>query len=1632
MDEYLKWAERRDSQERFEGLHDEAEDLVVEDAGEAAKDQKGARSSGAPDETKILEAILNDANAAREAQRKKRRRKKGRQRLGVHPDSDPDVGDSDGEPSLDGATDSPKQHEGELTQGASKEVAQARDPVETKRVPFAPRIIPAMEAEKLLTARDLSYNPYRYRKRALRVAGYLLAFVFVILFLLWVVFVLLRHYYGIEFDVANLLIHEETTVTPDGSMGIHSLSPNVELEVSAKDSSVWSSTIRLTTKEDPTRADNARRQLRRARRGPLQSSSTSAASPAIAASSKSWWRLLEDEGVGGTTSAPTDAPVAGYWGGQAPRTALEFGEHMLDDTFRSTGYISSTDDKLEIRSGTHIFLNPQADSHVAIGSNGRNTRVGVGLDSPQERMHVDGNARVDGVLLIRNTTLDVDENSTLRISSPVDVAGVVYAPSLNVRGQTETDSILTATAEVTGHLDVSRINVVDAIDISNATIVSREFEPPNVLGYLGVGALNVSRVSFEQFHLRLIHNLTIEEGLGITGNQLISEGDIRIENNRDSQSKTFVMGDVVLGLDGHEDFVQFDTKVLGDEPLVFQKSRSDGFAVRLLLPQAPASADVRIQLPHHLSSPGTMVTTANLDDIVQTGPVTSGSIEIGFGPITTSDDISTASGGRISASGDLRADTSLSISPHGVVAGAVIAVRTNQSFVRIESDAASAANEIQVETDGAVDGQLLLINNSDEDFTTGDFLIPPSKTVLLLFDGQQWQEVTGSSEIFGITELLAAADLDIGNFEFAALDLRARSQPQNHLAVYGPDGLLQHQTLIFDGTGILVDSILRVHPAALESDALGGLRIEATAGPVLVEDVSISESEVSNVDTLLMHSASGQAAIKSSEGLLLQAASGAVQVENVSISNDSIQLSGSVLLSSPGMQSIIHTGTSASTGNDLSVSSVHGNVMVENVEFASDDIIVPGQVSARQFKHHDAIEMSSDSDAVVIEDVTMDSGALFMGGALTLENAVESRITHNSATGFLSIVSDNGSVQVEGLTVDGTSVSGVSAIVLDQVVSRITHTGSSSLQISSSAGTIAVEDVTFSGPDLTGARDLELLGGIAFPQTTTQVIRHEGGDGTGDLSVISTAGNVVVENVHFSGSELSSITKLSMAGDITNSAGDFVFSSTGPQAISHTGANGADFSIVSTNGNVVVEGVSFQNRAVSGISSVDVDGDLTTSKDQAAITHTGGTSLTVSSLSGPVVVEDIEFNSGTMSMTGDITSTAGSIKFSSAGAQRILHTGAPGADLEITSGGNVLVDGITAANSALSGVSTLDMDGDLTTTAGNMIFSSAGTQSILHAGSIGEDLNIASSNGNVVVEGTTFQSAAVSGVSSLSITDDLNMAKSAASITHSGASSLAIESLSGTVAVENVLFDGSSMALAGDLTSENGDMLFTSSVRQSITHAGGAGQDLVITSGGNVVVEEVTISTTAMKGISAMEISGDLTSTAGDILLSASTQQSIRHNGATNADLAITSTNGHVVIEGVTIESGALSGSTSLEMSDDMTMSKNQGVINHSGTTSLTISSTSGTVAVEGVAFDGSSVSGVSTLDLSRDLTSASGDVLLTATSAQAITHTGAAGADLSISSVNGNVLVEGVTVEAGCFFQQWCCIWRHNHVHGD
>lgn len=141
-----------------------------------------------------------------------------------------------------------------------------------------------------------------------------------------------------------------------------------------------------------------------------------------------------------------------------------------------------------------------------------------------------------------------------------------------------------------------------------------------------------------------------------------------------------------------------------------------------------------------------------------------------------------------------------------------------------------------------------------------------------------------------------------------------------------------------------------------------------------------------------------------------------------------------------------------------------------------------------------------------------------------------------------------------------------------------------------------------------------------------------------------------------------------------------------------------------------------------------------------------------------------------------------------------------------------------------------------------------------------------------------------------------------------------------------------------------------------------------------------TLAAGALSGATTAEFSDDIT-------LSKSTPQTI----IAASGLTISSTSSVVTVEGVEFNAGAIAGATTADFSDDITLSKSapQTI---TATNGLTLASTNSTVTVESVIFDGSEMSGISTAKITDSLT---------------IGSTSGSKAEISVQAGGGNTTVD-------------------------
>ena len=445
-----------------------------------------------------------------------------------------------------------------------------------------------------------------------------------------------------------------------------------------------------------------------------------------------------------------------------------------------------------------------------------------------------------------------------------------------------------------------------------------------------------------------------------------------------------------------------------------------------------------------------------------------------------------------------------------------------------------------------------------------------------------------------------------------------------------------------------------------------------------------------------------------------------------------------------------------------------------------------------------------------------------------------------------------------------------------------------------------------------------------------------------------------------------------------------------------------------TNTAVSIESMSVAGGVVTGVSSIAISGTATV---------------------GATFIAD----------TGDVRLLKGDLQLSSTAAQSITHIGASGADFGITSGnGNVVIsstnndvsiESVTVAGGVDTDVRSIDISGaatvgtftvetgDVTIMKGDVLFSSTEAQSITHVGADGSDFSLISTSGNVAISSTNAGVSVEDTIIDVDVVTGVN-----------------------TIDVNGAAVVGSLIADTGNVNMLKGDLMTSSTSAQSVIHTGASGADFsMISTNGTGTVGNLVTDT------------GDIDVMKGDLLMSSTSAQTIAHIGAggedlsitstSNGNVAITSSNAGVLIEGVTMDLGVITGVQSIDVLSgavagnlvaDFSLTSTNG--------NVAISSTNADVLIESVTIANVVVSGVSSIDVvgvesvgnliadTGNVNVAKGDAVFPSTVAQGIIHTGANDADFTITSTDGNVAIEStnadVSIESATVALRLLAIW--------
>jgi hypothetical protein len=174
-----------------------------------------------------------------------------------------------------------------------------------------------------------------------------------------------------------------------------------------------------------------------------------------------------------------------------------------------------------------------------------------------------------------------------------------------------------------------------------------------------------------------------------------------------------------------------------------------------------------------------------------------------LGNLETHGDVATTHGGRIVASGALVAQAQAVFSSVQLRASDTLVIPSTNSYVQITSDGVSAPNAARIDREHAYAGQLLVIQNDDEQALGGELNVAAGAAAIFVFDGGVWRPLTAAafdtSSLTGVKTFEAANDLNMGEVTLSVQSVQVAGQRAGFVAVYGKGGVLeQHDSLRFE------------------------------------------------------------------------------------------------------------------------------------------------------------------------------------------------------------------------------------------------------------------------------------------------------------------------------------------------------------------------------------------------------------------------------------------------------------------------------------------------------------------------------------------------------------------------------------------------------------------------------------------------------------------------------------------------------------------------------------------------------------------------------------------------------------------------------------------------------------------
>ncbi|KAL4130263.1 hypothetical protein PRIC2_006269 [Phytophthora ramorum] len=210
-----------------------------------------------------------------------------------------------------------------------------------------------------------------------------------------------------------------------------------------------------------------------------------------------------------------------------------------------------------------------------------------------------------------------------------------------------------------------------------------------------------------------------------------------------------------------------------------------------------------------------------------------------LGNLDTRGDITTTHGGRIIASGALVSQGQAVFSNVQLRASENLAIPSSNSYVQVTSDGVVSPNHARIDLEHAYAGQLLVIQNDDEQPLGGELNVAAGAAAIFVFDGGVWRPLTAAafdtSSLTGVKTFEAANDLNLGEVTLTVQSVQVAGQRSGFVAVYGKGGVLeQHDSLRFEAAS-----------GTFSADKIEANRMRGS--------IDMSESELRGVDIVGGH-----------------------------------------------------------------------------------------------------------------------------------------------------------------------------------------------------------------------------------------------------------------------------------------------------------------------------------------------------------------------------------------------------------------------------------------------------------------------------------------------------------------------------------------------------------------------------------------------------------------------------------------------------------------------------------------------------------------------------------------------------------------------------------------------------------